>query len=78
MSGWNAVEDASNVKPCITKERYIQMKKLMTVLLGLSLLTGVATVTFAQEEKKAEETPKKKKKGGKKKSGEEKKTEEKK
>jgi hypothetical protein len=38
------------------------MKKLMTMMLGLALLTGaVATVSFAQDQK--EETKKKKKKG---------------
>ena len=40
------------------------MKKLMTAILGLSLLTGLATVSFAQDDKKTE---KKEKKAGKKK-----------
>ena len=40
------------------------MKKLMTAILGLSLLTGLATVSFAQDDKKME---KKEKKAGKKK-----------
>ncbi len=42
------------------------MKKLMTVLLGLSFLVGTATVTFAQE--KTDSTTKKQKKSKKKKS----------
>jgi len=43
------------------------MKKLMTAMLGLSLLTGLATVSFARpddtktEEKKAKKTKKTKK-----------------
>ncbi len=49
------------------------MKKLMTVMLGLSLLTGLATVSFAQEEKKMEKKEKKGKKGKKKKEETEKK-----
>jgi len=39
------------------------MKKLMSVLLGLSLLLGVASVSFAQDgDKKTDEGKKKKKK----------------
>ena len=46
------------------------MKKFMTIMLGMSLLIGAATVSFAQEgEKKTEKKGKK----GKKKTGEEKK-----
>jgi len=37
------------------------MKKLMTVLLGLSLMTGLATVSFAQDDAKKEDTKKTKK-----------------
>jgi len=45
------------------------MKKFMSIMLGLLLLVGVATVSLAQEgEKKTDE---KKKKKGKKKSGDE-------
>lgn len=54
------------------------MKKLASVLLGLSLVVGSASIAFGQD--KPKEEPKKekgKKKGGKKK-GEEKKQEEKK
>ena len=40
------------------------MKKIMTMMLGLSLLTGAATVAFAQTDTNTEG---KKKKGGKKK-----------
>ena len=42
------------------------MKKFMTIMLGMSLLIGAATVSFAQEgEKKTEKKGKKgKKKGG--------------
>ena len=40
------------------------MKKIMSVMLGLSLLLGVATVSFAQDDTKKEE--KKGKKGKKK------------
>ncbi len=41
------------------------MKKLMTLMLGLSLALGTVAVTFAQDAPKKEE----KKKGGKKKGG---------
>ena len=44
------------------------MKKIMSLMLGLSLLTGAATVAFAQDGDKKEE----KKKGGKKKKEEKK------
>jgi hypothetical protein len=37
------------------------MKKLMTAVLGLSLLTGLATVSFARQEDKKEDTKKAKK-----------------
>ena len=41
------------------------MKKLMTLMLGMSLALGCVSVTFAQDapkkEKKAKKTPKKKK-----------------
>ena len=41
------------------------MKKLMTLMLGLSLAIGSVAVTFAADEKKSEEKKKKgKKKGG--------------
>jgi hypothetical protein len=41
------------------------MKKFLSIMLGLTLLTGAATVTFAaQEEKKEEKKKKKKKKEG--------------
>ena len=40
------------------------MKKFMTIMLGMSLLIGAATVSFAQEgEKKTEKKGKKGKKG---------------
>ena len=40
------------------------MKKLMTALLGLSLLTGLATVSFARpDDTKKDDTKKAKKKG---------------
>jgi uncharacterized protein YceK len=42
------------------------MKKLMVALLGLSLLSGVATVSFAQNAPKKEEKKKKAKKSKKK------------
>jgi len=43
------------------------MKKLMTAMLGLSLLTGLATVSFArQDDKKAEDKKVKKAKKSKK------------
>lgn len=38
------------------------MRKLMSLMLGLSLLTGVATFAFGQDEKKDEKKKKKKKK----------------
>jgi hypothetical protein len=44
------------------------MKKLMSLMLGLALITGSVAVSFAQEPKKEEEGKKKK---GKKKGGEE-------
>jgi hypothetical protein len=37
------------------------MKKLMIAMLGLSLLTGVASVSFAQDAPKKEDTKKPKK-----------------
>jgi hypothetical protein len=40
------------------------MRKLMSLMLGLSLLTGVATVAFGQDDKKDDTTKKKKKKKG--------------
>ena len=43
------------------------MKKLMTIMLGLSFLVATVGVSFAQETKKEESTMKKKKKGSKKK-----------
>ena len=46
------------------------MKKLMTMMLGLSLLVGSVTVAFGQDDTKKEEGKKKK---GKKKKGDEKK-----
>jgi len=46
------------------------MKKLMSLMLGLALITGTVAITFAQDAPKKEEEGKKKK-GGKKKSGEE-------
>ena len=42
------------------------MKKLMTAMLGLSLLTGLATVSFARQDEKKEEKKAKKAKKGKK------------
>jgi len=52
------------------------MKKLMTIMLGLSILVATVGVTLAQETKKEETTMKKKKtkKGGKKKADETKKS----
>jgi hypothetical protein len=50
-----------------TQGDFQKMKKLMTVMLGLSLLTGLATVSFAQDDKKMEKKEKKGKKGKKKK-----------
>jgi len=38
------------------------MKKLMSVMLGLSLLLGIATMSFAQDDKKTEGKKKGKKK----------------
>ncbi|MBL8218714.1 MAG: hypothetical protein JNL62_05775 [Bryobacterales bacterium] len=46
------------------------MKKLLSIMLGLTLVIGAATVSFAAQEEKKEEG--KKKKGKKKKGGEEK------
>jgi hypothetical protein len=40
------------------------MRKLMSLMLGLSLLTGVATIAFGQDDKKDDTTKKKKKKKG--------------
>ena len=39
------------------------MKKLMTIMLGLALVTGVATTAFGQDDKKTEKKGKKGKKG---------------
>ena len=38
------------------------MRKLMSLMLALSLLTGVATIAFGQDDKKDDTTKKKKKK----------------
>jgi hypothetical protein len=38
------------------------MRKLMSLMLGLSLLTGVATFAFGQDDSKKDEKKKKKKK----------------
>jgi len=43
------------------------MKKLMTLMLGMTLALGTVAVTFAQDPPKKEETKKAPKKGGKKK-----------
>jgi hypothetical protein len=43
------------------------MKKLMTAMLGLSLLTGLAAVSFARPDEPAKKEEKKKSKGKKKK-----------
>ena len=51
------------------------MKKLMIAMLGLSLLSGVATVSFAQNAPKKEEKKKKAKKAKTKKAKAEKKDE---
>jgi hypothetical protein len=42
------------------------MKKLMTAMLGLSLLTGLATVSFARADDKTDDTTKTKTKKAKK------------
>jgi hypothetical protein len=42
----------------------VPMKKFASLLLALSLVTGVATVSFAQDAPKKEEKKKKKKEGG--------------
>ena len=50
------------------------MKKLMSLMLGMTLVLGTVAVTFAQEDTKKEDTKKEgKKKGGKKKAEETKK-----
>jgi hypothetical protein len=48
------------------------MKKLMTLMLGMSLVLGLATVTFAQDKKDDTKKDTKKKKGKKKTEGEKK------
>jgi len=48
-----------------------QMKKLMTLMLGMTLAFGTVAVTFAQDPPKKEEGKKAGKKGGKKKNGDE-------
>jgi hypothetical protein len=40
------------------------MRKIMSLLLGLSLIMGVTSVAFGQEPEKKEKKKKKKKKGG--------------
>ena len=47
------------------KEEKIAMKKLMTLMLGLALVTGTVAVSFAQDTK-SDDTSKKKSKGKKK------------
>ena len=51
------------------KEKYPQMKKLVSMMIGLSLVVGAASYAFADEaqkgkEKSKSESKKKKKKGG--------------
>ena len=53
------------------KEIHTIMKKFMSVMLGLSLVLGLASVSFAEDKK--EDTKKEGKKKGKKKTAEEKK-----
>jgi hypothetical protein len=73
MCGWDAItEDVSTSRTPIESNKEIQMKKLMTVLLGLSLVIGTATVTFAQDTSKDKKTEKKAKKGKSKKTEEKK------
>jgi hypothetical protein len=55
-----------SLRPRIYKEIPTKMKKFMSVMLGLSLVLGAATVAFADDAKPAGEK-KMKKKGGKKK-----------
>jgi hypothetical protein len=57
------------------KETHPPMKKLMTVLMGLSFLVATSTAVFASDDKKEEPKKEEKKKGKKKKAPE---TEEKK
>ena len=54
--------------PDLTKEIKTTMKKFLSIMLGLTLLSGMATLTFAQDDKKGDEK-KMKKKGKKKKDG---------
>jgi hypothetical protein len=73
ICGWDAItEDVSTSRTPIELNKEIQMKKLMTVLLGLSLVIGTATVTFAQDTKTDKKTEKKAKKGKSKKTEEKK------
>jgi hypothetical protein len=51
-------------KSSTISRRYYSMRKLMSLMLGLSLLTGVATVAFGQDDSKKDEKKKKKKKKG--------------
>jgi hypothetical protein len=46
----------------VTPKEKAKMKKLMTAILGLSLLTGLATVSFAQDKKDDTKKEHKKKK----------------
>jgi len=46
----------------ITKENYPQMKKIMSIMLGLSLVAGAASFAFAQDKSDTTKTTKKKKK----------------
>ena len=64
MWDWDHTRDGTQVVDNF-KENY-SMRKLMSLMLGLSLLTGVATVAFGQDDKKDDsgKKKKKKKKGG--------------
>jgi hypothetical protein len=53
-------------KPLILKGELQEMKKIMSLMLGLALLSGTATVVFSQDTDKEKEGKKDGKKGGKK------------
>jgi hypothetical protein len=63
MSDWDHTQDGTQSRRQFQGD-IISMRKLMSLMLGLSLLTGVATVAFGQDDKKDDTTKKKKKKKG--------------
>jgi len=69
MSDCNDSHDRRRKSSTYHKEKHSQMKKLMSLMIGLSLVVGAASFAFADDTKgkdksKTEDKKKKKKKSG--------------